>query len=310
MLANGRDILIYVCMFARLPSLSALRSFEAAARLRSFKAAAAELSVTPTAVSHQIRGLEAQMGLALFTRGTRSVEPTPAGLRLAGAVHRGLAELLAGVEEAAEAETVLTVTTTPAFAALWLVPRLAGFRQACPRIRLRLETDTDPVDLRRDRRVDLAIRYGAAPAAGLEATALPPERIGAHAAPGLAGALEASAPVLLETAWARPGLPEAGWPAWLAAAGLGGLAARAEIRRFDQEHHAVHCALAGQGPVLASGYLVSDLAAQGLLRPLRPEIHLPGPGYTLLARPDAAASRKVRAFRDWLLGACAGAQPG
>src|SRR6478752_5231108 len=138
-------------MFATLP-VTALRTFEAAARLRSFKLAAAELSVTPTAVSHQIKALERHVGCALFERVPRGVRLTDKGARLFAGVHGALldvAQTLDALRPAPESGA-LTVSTTHSFAALWLVPRLGRFHEVYPQYQLRLDTSPDPVDLLQD----------------------------------------------------------------------------------------------------------------------------------------------------------------
>ncbi len=170
-------------MFARIPSPSALRTFEAAARLGSFKAAAMELSVTPTAVSHQIRTLEEHLEVPLFIRRTRAVELTASGRRLSEAVHQGFQRIMLALEEVSATESVLTVSTTPAFASLWLVPKLGRFQERHPEFQIQLDTGTSPIDLERDRRVDIAIRYGAGPYPGLYTTPLFDETFGAYASP-------------------------------------------------------------------------------------------------------------------------------
>ena len=157
---------------------------EAAVRLGSFKDAAGELSVSPTAISHHIKTLERNLGVVLFVRGTRRVTATVAGTHLAEAVNRGLSGIVAAVDDHVEGEKILTVSTTPAFGALWLVPRLRSFQKRFPLYRVQLETDTALADLTRDRRVDIAIRYGSSQAAGLSYTLLCEETFGAFAAPG------------------------------------------------------------------------------------------------------------------------------
>ncbi len=135
-------------MPAGLPSLNGLRTFEAAARHLSFKMAAAELSVTPTAVSHQIRDLEAWFGLELFTRGTRRLELSPAGEALFPKVHEGLACFSAAVEgiRAFTPKMELTVTAPPTFASRWLVPRLGGFTDQHQDVVLHLNSSLDTID--------------------------------------------------------------------------------------------------------------------------------------------------------------------
>ncbi|MGF1527527.1 MAG: LysR substrate-binding domain-containing protein [Candidatus Competibacterales bacterium] len=287
-------------MFQRLPSPAALRTFEAAARLGSFKAAAAELWVTPTAVSHQIRALEDHLGVALFVRRTRAVELTEAGRRLAPAVHSALLAIHGAVEEIHALERVLTVTTTPAFAALRLVPHLPDFQRRHPDTRVQQDTGTATVDLRRDRRVDLAIRYGFGPFDGLHAVPLVGEWFGAFAAPEyLAKRDDPTRGTLLETRWQQPLLGEITWSTWLATAGVP-RAAELDIMGFDEEHFVLQAAIAGQGMVLASSVVVKDLVARRLLAPYRPEIRLAGARYTALCLPERLASTKVQRFLSWL----------
>ncbi len=147
-------------MFASLP-LTALRTFESAARQSSFKAAAEELAVTPTAVSHQIRSLEAWLGVPLFQRLPRKVRLTDCGERLFRSLHGALLEISQSVDTLRPQRSGgnLTVSTTPAFAALWLVPRLGRFYAAHPQINLRLDTNCEVLDLHQDASIDLVIRY-------------------------------------------------------------------------------------------------------------------------------------------------------
>lgn len=147
-------------MFASLP-LTALRTFESASRLLSFKAAAQELSVTPTAVSHQIRALETWLGVPLFERLPRQVRLTEGGERLFHSVHGALLDVAQSLDTLRPQRSAghLTVSTTPAFAALWLVPRLGRFYAAHTDINLRLDTQCEVVDLQQDASVDLVIRY-------------------------------------------------------------------------------------------------------------------------------------------------------
>jgi len=281
-----------------MPSLVSLRAFEAAARHGSFKDAASELSVTPTAVSHHIRGLEQALEVQLFTRDTRAVHLTDAGHRLAARLSAAFTEIADALDEVRATEHDLTVATTPAFAALWLVPRLQALQLAHPELRLRLDTGTAPVDLRRDRRVDLAIRYGGGDSP-LAVRRFAPERIGLYGAPDLVARLggHIQGTTLLATDWTRPGLAPLTPDAWLAAAGSDD---RPPIRRFDQEHHAAQCAIAGQGLALLSDVLTADLTARGLLAPFRPDVQLSGHSYTILCVPERVRVRKIARFIAWL----------
>ena len=283
-----------------MPSPTALRTFEAAARKGSFKAAAQELSVTPTAVSHQIRALEERLEIPLFVRRVRAVELTASGRQLFAVVHRAFQQILLALEEVSAAESVLTVSTTPAFAALWLVPRLGRFQDRHPELRIQLDTGTTPIDLERDRRIDVAIRYGSGPYPELHATRLFEETFGAYGTPDyLRGLKRWSDAVLIETVWRKPRLTPVSWEAWLAEAGWAGSKAPPS-RRFDHEHYVVQAALASQGLVLASSVLVADLLDRGWLEQHEPEVNLVGQRYTALCLERSASLRKVRHFLKWL----------
>src|SRR5438093_10442783 len=155
-------------MNSHLPPLGALRAFEAAARHMSFSRAAAELHVTPAAVSHQIHALEQDLGVKLFHRMNRSIELTAS----AQVLLPGLSEAFAGIQSSvgrlrAHNDTgTLTVTASPSFAAKWLVLRLHRFQEQCPQIDVRISATDDVVDLSKGD-FDIAIRYGAGNYPGL-----------------------------------------------------------------------------------------------------------------------------------------------
>jgi DNA-binding transcriptional LysR family regulator len=281
-----------------MPSLISLRAFEAAARLGSFKGAAEELSVTPTAVSHHIRGLEQALEVQLFVRQTRAVRLTDTGRRLSGRLASAFTEITDALSEVHATEHDLTVTTTPAFAALWLAPRMEVFQAAHPDIRVRLDTGTAPVDLARDRRVDVAIRYGVVEGP-LVAHAFPQERIGLYGAPDLVSALggRLDGATILSTVWEQSDLPPISPATWIASAAADD---RPKLRYFEQEHHVVQCAIAGQGLALLSNVLVGDMVARGLLTAFRPDIQAPGLSYSVLCLPERARVRKIASFIRWL----------
>jgi len=286
-------------MFGSLPSLPSLRTFEAAARRGSFKAAAEELAVTPTAVSHQIRSLEEALGTALFVRRTRAVDLTAAGQVLFPAVNAGLTSILDAWGDLRSAEQVITVTTIPAFATLRLVPALRDFERRNPDLSVRIDTGTGVVDLRRDRRFDVAIRYGQKPYPELHDTALIEETFGAYVAPSQAEAFaDLSAASLIETEWRQPGLDAATWEMWFARAGLPARGRTSNM--FDEELFVMQSAIAGQGVALLSSALVGDAVERGLLIPVCPEVTLPGIGYRALCLPERAETPKVRTFLRWL----------
>ena len=259
----SHEFIYKTTMFARIPSPSALRTFEAAARLGSFKAAARELSVTPTAVSHQIRNLEEHLEVPLFIRRTRAVALTESGQRLSEAVHQAFQQITMALEDVSATETVLTVSTTPAFAALWLVPRLSRFEERHPRLRFQLVTSTTPTDLERDRVVDVAVRYGTGPYPRLRAHTLADEAFGAYATPDYIERLERWEDAeLIETAWQLPGFEDVSWDAWLAAAGLS-RPAKLRSRQFRSR------ALCRSGRLGLAGAGASELSSGGRSRRTR-----------------------------------------
>ncbi|MCY1287890.1 Glycine cleavage system transcriptional activator [compost metagenome] len=288
-------------MFANLP-LTALRTFESAARLSSFKAAAEELAVTPTAVSHQIRSLESWLGVPLFERLPRSVRLTACGERLFDSLHGALLEVTQTLDQLRPQRSAgnLTLTTTPAFAALWLIPRLGRFYAGYPEINLRLDASTVTVDLHQDASVDLAIRYGIGHYPTLHSQCLLDECFAVYGAPALVASLGDALPTLITLKWRSSGLYALGWQAWCAAAGTPHWLDQAPQREYDEEHYALQAAIGGQGLVLASSILVSESLASGLLVQYRPEINVPGAGYSMLCVPGRERHPPVKAFVGWL----------
>jgi len=288
-------------MFATLP-LTALRTFESAARQLSFKAAAEELAVTPTAVSHQIKSLESWLGVPLFERLPRSVRLTDCGERLFRSLHGALLEVAQTLDNLRPQRSTgnLTISTTPAFAALWLIPRLGRFYHAHPGIKLRLDTSTELLDLHQDASVDLVIRYGFGEYPKLHSQCLLDESFGVYAAPALVAGLGNGTPTLITVRWRNSVLYERSWQAWCAAAGEEDLLRQATLREYDEEHYALQAAIAGQGLVLASSILVSESLDSGLLVPYHAEVTVPGAGYTALCVPGRERHPPVKAFFDWL----------
>lgn len=285
----------------RLPPLSALRAFEAAARHGSFKQAAEELAVTPTAISHQIRALEGHAGLALFERRTRKVVLTEAGAQLYPVLRDGF-DAFADVMERLtrrRSRAQVTISATVAFTARWLVPRVATFRVRHPRIDLQFQASDDVVDLDKAG-VDIAIRYGVGPYPGFDVVPLFADRFAPLFNPMLK-VEELSDLVqrpLIDFRWRRQHPDNPTWARWFAAAGLSEPDAP-PLLRFSDESHAIQAAVAGQGIVLASLALVKDeLAAGQLARADGPSIE--GFRHHLLTR-KGEGSAAVGAVADWLL---------
>ena len=290
-------------MFTKVP-LTAYRTFEAAARTGSFRAAAEELFVTPAAVSYQVKALEAWVGVLLFTRSGTGVRLTAEGERLYRDAHRALLDIsnsLAALSPEPDART-LVLSTTPALAASWLIPRLGDFYQAQPHINVRVETGNELVDLLRDSSVDLAIRTSSRDDPGLFSEHLMAEYFSVYAAPAMAHPLAHDRVQLINLRWEMPGGYKIDWATWCAAAGHQHWLSLALMREYDDEHFALNAAIAGHGLVLASNVLVADSVAKGLLVPYRPEIILPGPHYIAACAPGRERQSPVKEFLQWLVG--------
>ena len=209
-------------MHRRLPSLDLLRGFEAAARLLSFTRAAEELFITQSAVSRQIKALEDHLGVPLFTRMNRALLLTDAGKTL----YRTAALTLKLVDGAVNklqnepASRMLTVTTTVSFASLWLVPRLAAFRQLHPDMDIRVDANNRLVDLARDG-IEVAVRYAPPSLVPADAIRMFGEEVMPVASPALLRRQPLRAPadlndqVLLHYERPDSGAPWLTWNAWL-----------------------------------------------------------------------------------------------
>lgn len=281
--------------------LSALRAFEAAARLGSFKAAAEELAVTPTAVSHQIRALEAGTGLVLFDRQVRKVTLTEAGAQLYPVLRDGFDTFEATLARLTQRRTraQVSISATNAFTVKWLVPRMADFRRRHPDIDLQLQASDDLADLR-SATVDIAIRYGRGPYPGLVTRTLFTDRFAPVANPrlGVVSPDDLGRVPLVRFDWKRAQPENPTWERWFAVAGrqpppLGGQL------RFSDEGHAIQAAVAGHGIALVSLALVDEeLKAGHLVRPFGPEID--GHTYRLAMSGERTPSGPVTAVADWL----------
>ncbi len=282
-----------------LPSLAALRAFDAAARLGSFKAAADALNVSATAISHHIRGLEAQTGVTLFRRGTRQVSLTEEGRQLSEATAFAFSRIEATLDALSVAENTLTVSTTPAFASLWLAPRIQSFEQQYPELRIRMVSSTGVVDLHRDRTIDVAIRYGDDEGSENDSI-LMRENVGAFGSPDYIKNLKhLSHAEFISTAWVSKHLKQTTWSDWFTAA-EDEPSRDAKFREFLQEHEVLQAGLAGQGLILLSDVLAGDMVTRGWLEPYRPDIRLEGLVYRVIVGPQKSDSKKLKAFVEWL----------
>ncbi|TRW14477.1 LysR substrate-binding domain-containing protein [Glacieibacterium frigidum] len=287
-------------MYRRLPPLSALRAFEAAARHGSFKQAAAELAVTPTAISHQVRALEEHAGRPLFERRTRKVVLTDAGVLLYPVLRDGFDAFADAMQRLTHrrSRTQVTISATIAFTARWLVPRVSAFRTQNPGVDLQLHAADEVVDL--DTGVDIAIRYGTGPYPGFDVVPLLADRFAPVFNPMLAveTAEDLTRRPLIEFRWRRRHPDNPTWARWFATAGLPEPEEQPSLG-FSDESHAIQAAVAGQGIALVSLALVRDeLAAGQLVQPFGPSIA--GFRHHMLTR-EGEANAAVNAAARWLL---------
>jgi DNA-binding transcriptional LysR family regulator len=283
-------------MLTSLP-LNWLRAFETAARLGSFAAAAAELNVTPSAVSQHIRALELRLSKSLFDRHANGVTPTTAGKRYAEELGRGFALIDDATARLVGRSTreLLVVHVATSFASQWIAPRLDLFRASHPGIDLRF-TALD----HGHGKVDAEIRYGWGDWPRFEATQLLREEIFPVCVPRIAAGLSSPSDLQGRDLLHVPGYAE-DWDAWLAHAGVSGIDT-GEGSSFDQSIMGIRAAVEGKGVLLGRSALVERELAAGLLAaPFEQRIASSG-AYWFLAAPHKAKLPKVIAFRDWLLG--------
>lgn len=288
----------------RLPPLTALRAFDAAARHMSFAKAADELHVTPAALSYQIKSLEAHLGAPLFRRLNRAVELTEAGHVLAPGSKDGFQALAAAwrATQRLQDTQTLTVTAGPAFTAKWLAPRLYEFAQAHPEIELRVSAALRKMDFARDA-IDVAIRFGYGTEPGLYALPLAEEWVSPVMTPDMAQKYPTpeslqNAPLIFDDSINFLN-PPCDWAAWFRTMGIDftpehGL-------RFSQADHALDAVLAGVGITLGRRALViKDLADGRLVAPFK--IALSTQAKFRFICPSGTETRpQIAAFRDWIL---------
>ncbi|SMF74945.1 transcriptional regulator, LysR family [Tistlia consotensis] len=285
----------------RLPSLTALRAFEAAARHRSLTRAAEELSVTPAAVSHQVKLLEQELGVTLLRRDGRGLAPSEtalAALPLLGQAFEGLRGAVRLLRPEAD-DRILTISVVPSFASTWLLPRLESFQEAHPEIDVRIGTKWGLTDFLREE-VDLAIRYGPGDYPGLFEERLFAEEFFPVCSPRLLGGphpLHRPEELVHHRLLHVDSPPD--WRMWLQAAGVEGIDA-SRGPRFYQTVFALQAAEQGQGVAIGTTALVQDLLAAGrLVKPFElsvPHTH----GYYLVCPPGHLQRPKVAAFADWV----------
>lgn len=313
----------------RLPPLNSLRAFEVAARHLSFSLAAADLNVTQSAISRQIKGLEDFLGVPLFRRLPRSLELTEQGKRFAGPLHEGFVQLQRATELVLDDKklTTLNINVLPTLAMKWLIPRLLHFSAAHPTIEVRMITSIRPVDFRVEE-VDVAIRVGPSRSHqkkegspidlvmtrdwnDLRAVPILPDNL----VPVCSPALLKKGPAILRPQDLRHytlihnATREKGWPYWLAMVGVPDLPV-SQYTSYGHFFMTIQAAVEGKGVALVPSVLIEGELQSGSLVALFEDRQVEAGSYYLLCRESDWHSPKIKSFCGWLLKEISGPEKG
>jgi len=285
----------------RLPNLAALRAFEAAARHENFSRAADEIHLTHGAISHQIRLLEEDFGVQLFSRNGKRIAITPEGQRFASIVRRSLQDIASAAAELKSSAKVkrLTISALPSFAARWLAVRLGKFIDMHPDFEVTLQSSTHLADLNRGE-VDVGIRFGSGSYPGVSLEFLMGDYYYPVVSPHFRGGNLPKTPQDLEEHMLLRSDRDEPWELWFAEAGLdlhepaGGLV-------FTDSSMLIRSAAQGNGIAMARHVIaIQEIAAGELVRLF--DLAVPCPhAYYLAYTQQGILKPQVRAFRDWML---------
>jgi DNA-binding transcriptional LysR family regulator len=285
-------------MARSLPPLNALRAFEAAARHGSFVAAADELSVTPAAISHQVKALEDRLGVPLFRRLARGLALTPDGEALLPDLRDAFDRMALALDRIGRqsGSKVLTISMVTTFLLAWLVPRLHRFQAKHPDIEVRMTTARHVVDFGRED-IDVAVRFADRPEDGLYAKKLFNDVLTPLAGRRYRDRLKTFEDLrkvpLIDTAFS----PE--WPIWLEAMGLQALKPRRSLA-FDSTKIAVEAAIEGAGVAIGPPNLFREEIEEGRLFQPFPQVVESGKAWWFVCPATTADRPKIKAFRAWL----------
>jgi LysR family transcriptional regulator, glycine cleavage system transcriptional activator len=299
-----------ITMLEQFPGLRSLRAFNAAAQHLSFTKAASEMGVTPAAISHQIKELEDQIGVALFTRTSRTMALTREGEILGAAATESLDILARAVKRIKRLENrkVLKVSASPSIAAKWLVPRLDRFLDQAPGAEVRVDVSTTALDFDRDD-VDIAIRFGRGQYPGLKSDLLFTDKIFPVCSPRiitkekpLSTPRDLLRHTLIHLDYEAQGLIWPNWKMWMMAAGIKDFDDKRGLH-FGQTSLTVQAAIDGHGVALGDSNLVADdLAAGRLVKPFELSLRAPPQfAYHVISPLDSTQNPLVDAFRQWCL---------
>jgi LysR family glycine cleavage system transcriptional activator len=292
---------------ARLPSLDALHVFAVAARHLNFTSAAAELHRTQSAVSHRVKALEAELGVALFTRLTRRLELTPAGRALALHMNQSLAEIariIAGFGNLKGTQH-LRVTALPSVASRWLTPRLPRFFDLCPDMEVQVIAEAQLLDLRAEE-IDVAVRFGKGRYPHFSVSRLMTDRVLPVCSPQFLaqhnpiGTIEEllELPLVHDSA-AESDESQSAWSSWLSHVGRD-TTRHLSGQRFSNADLSIEAAVRGIGVALGRFSLVADSLADGTLVSPLPIATPTAYSYYIVALPESAVLRRVVPFCRWL----------
>lgn len=290
-------------MSRKLPSLNAVKTFEAAVRHGTTVGAASELGVTHGAVSRQLQQLEEWIGRPLFRREAGRLVATTAGAAYAEIAGRSLDLLHDGTQDLLEvSDNVVRISTTASFASEWLMPRLSDFQSRHPQVEIWVEEGKAIVNPRSGG-CDLAIRMGRGDWSGVHAEPLMDDRLFPVCTPEIAEKLKHTGD-LAKVRLLHDDDPQAQWSRWLENAGTGVAPAKARHfsrgARFASSSLLLRATAAGQGVALARERLAETWLESGkLVRPFFETVEL-GPAYWLVTRPNIEPRRPLRTFLAWL----------
>ncbi|KUJ81382.1 LysR family transcriptional regulator [Ruegeria profundi] len=292
---------------SRLPSLLSLRAFEAAARRGSIKEAAYELSVTPGAVSQQIKALEADLGVALFVRKTRAIHLTPEGQRLQPTISEAFLQIRQVVDEVRPKKTPkLRISSSNALISKWLLPRLHKFTKDHPDVQVHIESE-NPSDHKTHATADIEIRYNSEPPEDRYTELLHRELMLVVASPGVLDTFDIKSPadikaaqVLYDTTPMLDGSVPS-WVLWSQHAGLPNVVDPSKAMRFERPPggQIVDAAIAGAGVALCGSLLVYSALSDGrLVCPFGPVVET-GFSYFICCHPGREREEHIREFMSW-----------
>ncbi len=292
---------------SRIPSLKALRTFSVVGTHLNLRAAAAELFVTPSALSHQIRGLEAALDLKLFTRNPRGLTLTASGKALHPHVSNAFTQLDDAIRaiKPRQRPGTITVSMLSTFAMRWFIPRLYRFQKSHPDIKVRISTSIELVDFEQED-VDCAIRSGQGSWVGVHALRLLDEQFTPVCSPSMpTGDTPLNQPSdLARHTLLHSRLRPDDWQAWLSAEGLTDLKPRHD-QEFETRNFAIAAAIRGLGVAIIDPLLVQEeLKDKRLIRPFAHTLPTTS-AYYLVWPTTRGESEELTVFRAWLIRACA-----